>query len=403
MDRMAIRAAARPTALLTGLVLLAGCSSGSSGSSGSADAATTSTPAGAPALDVQVVLDGLDHPWDVAQAPDGTLLLDERGGGFTAVRPDGTSGEVAADLDDLWSEGETGLMGLVLDPGFAESRRFYTCMGVADGGAEGGPGIEVTAWTVDDAWSAATRVADPLVGGIPVNADSGRHGGCRLRFDGAGQLLIGTGDNALGTNPQDLSTLAGKLLRVDPQTGQPSAGNPFLELTDATSHAIVGYGHRNVQGIAVQPGTGAVYTAEQGSRVDDEVNAATDGGNYGWDPVGQGEYDESVPMTDLDIPGAVPAVWSSGDPTIAVSGITFLDGEQWGAYDGLLLLGVQKDTGVLALRVDGDQLVEQFRIPELEGTYGRVRTPQLGDDGALYLTTDNGDGTDQLLRVTPAS
>ncbi len=178
-----------------------------------------------------------------------------------------------------------------------------------------------------------------------MNADSGRHGGCRLRFDGDGQLLIGTGDNAVGTNPQDLSTLAGKLLRVDPQTGQPSADNPFLELTDPTSHAIVGYGHRNVQGIAVQPGTGAVWTAEQGSQVDDEVNLATDGGNYGWDPVGQGEYDESVPMTDPEIPGAIAAVWSSGDPTIAVSGITFLDGEQWGAYDGLLLLGVQKDTG----------------------------------------------------------
>jgi glucose/arabinose dehydrogenase len=109
-------------------------------------------------------------------------------------------------------------------------------------------------------------------------------------------------------------------------------------------------------------------------------------------------------MTDLDIPGAIPAVWSSGDPTIAVSGITFLDGEQWGAYDGLLLLGVQKDTGVLALRLAEDgSLVEQFRIPELEGSYGRVRSPQLGGDGALYLTTDNGDGADQLLRVTPAS
>ncbi|MEI4270138.1 PQQ-dependent sugar dehydrogenase [Klenkia sp. LSe6-5] len=392
--------AARPTALLAGLVLLAGCSSGSS----DADAAATSAPADAPALDVEVVLDGLDHPWDVAQAPDGTLLLDERGGGFTAVLPDGSAQQLTADLDDLWAQGETGLMGLVLDPGFADSRRFYTCMGVADGGADGGPGIEVTAWTVAEDWSEATRTADPLVGEIPVNADTGRHGGCRLRFDAEGRLLIGTGDNAVGTNPQDLSSLAGKLLRVDPQTGQPSAGNPFLELTDPTSHAVVGYGHRNVQGIAVQPGTGAVYTAEQGSQVDDEVNLATDGGNYGWDPVGQGVYDESVPMTDPEIPGAIEAVWSSGDPTIAVSGITFLDGEQWGVYDGLLLLGVQKDTGVLALRLaDDGSLVEQFRIPELEGTYGRVRSPQLGGDGALYLTTDNGDGTDQLLRVTPVS
>ena len=203
-----------------------------------------------------MVADGLDHPWDVAQAPDGTLLLDERAGGFTAVLPDGTVQAVAADLDDLWAEGETGLMGLVLDPEFDAERRFYTCMGVTDGGTGGGPGIEVIAWTVDEGWTAATRVADPLVGGIPVNADSGRHGGCRLRFDEAGQLLVGTGDNALGTNPQDLSTLAGKLLRVDPRTGQPSPGNPFLELSDPTSHAIVGYGHRNVQGIAVQPGTG---------------------------------------------------------------------------------------------------------------------------------------------------
>ncbi len=296
---------ARPAALLTGLVLLAGCSSG--GSTSDADAAATSAPADAPALDVEVVLDGLDHPWDVAQAPDGTLLVDQRGGGFTAVLPDGTAQEVTADLDDLWADGETGLMGLVLDPGFADDRRFYTCMGVADGGADGGPGIEVVAWTVDDGWTSATRVADPLVGGIPVNTDSGRHGGCRLRFDPQGQLLVGTGDNALGTNPQDLSTLAGKLLRVDPATGRPSADNPFLELTDPTSHAIVGYGHRNVQGIAVRPGTGpgsgTVYTAEQGSQVDDEVNLATDGGNYGWDPVGQGEYDESVPMTDPEIPG----------------------------------------------------------------------------------------------------
>ena len=400
---MGTRRTARLTAALTGVVLLAGCGSSASGES-EADAAAASPPAGAPALEVETVLDGLDHPWDVAQAPDGTLLVDERDGGFTAVLPDGSSRQLEADFDDLWADGETGLMGLVLSPAFATDRTLYTCQGVTDGGADGGPGIEVIGWTVDADWTAATRVADPLVGQIPVNTDSGRHGGCRLRFDDTGQLLVGTGDNALGTNPQDLSTLAGKLLRVDPQTGQPSTDNPFLELTDPTSHAIVGYGHRNVQGIAVQPGTGSVYTAEQGSQVDDEVNLAEDGGNYGWDPVGSGEYDESVPMTDAEIPGAIEAVWSSGDPTIAVSGITFLDGAEWGAYDGLLLLGVQKDTGVLALRLGEDgSLVEQFRIPELEGTYGRVRSPQLGSDGSLYLTTDNGEGADQLLRVTPAS
>jgi aldose sugar dehydrogenase len=391
---------------LLSLLLLAGCSSapgrqGDEAATDVPDGARPSSTAGVPALDVTVLLDDLDHPWDVAEAPDGTLLLDERGGGLTVVRPDGDVRSLDADLDDLFAEGETGLMGLVLDPAFADNRRFYTCQGVEeDGGAE----IQVIAWTVDPGWTAATRVADPLLGDIPVNERSGRHGGCRPRFDPTGQLLVGTGDNAAGSNAQDLGTLAGKVLRIDPMTGQPSAGNPFLDADDPTTRLIWSYGHRNVQGIAVQPGTEQVYTVEQGSARDDEVNRSVAGANYGWDPDGSdGDYDESVPMTDLAIPGAVAAVWSSGDPTIATSGATFLDGAQWAGYEGVLLVGVQKDTGVLGLRIDDTgRLLEQFRVPELEDSYGRVRSPVLGQDGALYLTTDNGDGEDQLLKVTPS-
>nr|WP_246407035.1 PQQ-dependent sugar dehydrogenase [Modestobacter versicolor] len=389
--------------------MVAGCSSapgeqGEGAATDVPDAAGPSASAAVPALDVEVLAEGLDHPWDVARAPDGALLLDERGGGFTVVLTDGTVRPLDADLDDLFADGETGLMGLTLDPGFAGNRRFYSCQGVEeDGDAE----IQVVAWTVDEAWTAATRVADPLLGGIPVNESSGRHGGCRPRFDAEGQLLVGTGDNAVGSYPQDLGTLGGKVLRIDPQTGAPSAGNPFLDAADPLTRLVWSYGHRNVQGIAVRPGSAQVYTVEQGTGRDDEVNLSVAGGNYGYDPDGapdgpDGAYDESVPMTDPEIPGAVAAVWSSGDPTIATSGAAFLDGAPWGGYDGVLLVGVQKDTGVLGLRLDDDgRLVEQFRVPELEDSYGRVRSPVLGEDGALYLTTDNGDGEDQLLRVTP--
>lgn len=336
-------------------------------------------PVGAPALDVTAVVDGLDHAWDVVQAADGTLLVDERSGGFTAVLPDGTVREVAADFADLFVGGEYGLMGLALDPAFASSRRLYSCQGRLDGS------IVVVAWTVAPDWSSATRVADPLIAGLPLNERSLRHGGCRLRFAPDGALLIGTGDTANGTLPQDPGSLGGKVLKADAATGDVEVWT---------------LGHRNVQGLAVRPGSGQVFAVEHGPSRDDEVNLLRPGGNYGWDPDGGGRYDESVPMTDPEIPGAIAAVWSSGAPTLATSGATFLDGAQWGDYEGLLLVALLKAQGVLALRLDdAGVLQEQFRLPELEG-FGRIRSLTQGTDGALYVTTDNGQ-EDVVLRVTP--
>jgi glucose/arabinose dehydrogenase len=352
-----------------------------------------------PALDVAVVVDGLDHPWDVAQAPDGTLLLDERAGGLTAVLPDGTVRRLDVDLSDLFALDETGLMGLVLDPQFRQNRRFYICQGARDGGSAD---IEVIAWTVDTEWRTAIRVADPLLDGIPVNEQTGSHSGCRLRFDPTGALLVGTGDTDVSTAPQDQGTLAGKVLRIDAATGKPAPGNPFVDRPGTPAYLWT-YGHRNVQGLAVRPGSGQVYATEHGTFRDDEVTLLRPGGNGGWNPVGiDGGYDESVPMTDPSLPDVMLPSWASGNPTIAPSGSTFLAGPHWGDYEGLLLLGVLKGKGVLALRLDDDgSLQEQFRLPELEGTYGRIRAVQQGGDGALYVTTDNGGGADRLLRVTP--
>ena len=365
-----------------------------------AQAAVAPVPiaAAAPALEVAVVVDGLDHPWDVAQAPDGTLLFDERAGGLTAVLPDGTVRRLDADFSDLFVLRETGLMGLVLDPAFETNRRFYTCQGARDGDSAD---VEVIAWAVDAEWRTAIRVADPLLGGIPVNAQIGSHSGCRLRFDPTGALLVGTGDTDVGTYPQDLGSLAGKVLRIDAATGAPAPGNPFTGHPGADAHLWT-YGHRNVQGLAVRSGFGQVYATEQGTYRDDEVTLLRPGGNGGWDPVGSDGYDESVPMTDPRLPHVMLPSWASGDPTIATSGSTFLTGHRWGDYDGLLLLGVLKGRGVLALRLaDDGTLLEQFRLPELEGVFGRIRTVQQGGDGALYVTTDNGADADRLLRVVP--
>lgn len=382
-------------------LLLAGCGDDaqqrSSGNSRTAASPSLGPDQRVPELMVEVLVEGLANPWDLAQALDGTVVFDQRGGGLSAYLPDGSVRSIEADFGDLYANGETGLMGLVLDPDFAQSRRFYTCQGY-DG--RDGQDVRVISWEMGVDYTAATRVDDPLVSGLP--STSGRHGGCRLRFDTEGALRIGTGDAATGSNAQNLTSLGGKTLRVDPDTGQPWPGNPFLDAANANP-LIYTYGHRNVQGLALRPDTQEMYSAEHGPDVDDEINLLTPGANYGWNPVGDdpGDYNESVPMTDPNIDGAQPAVWSSGEPTIATSGSTFLDGPEWGGYDGLLLVGLLAGQGILAVQLAEDgTLISASRLPGFDGTYGRIRTLQLGNDGAFYLTTSNGDG-DVLLRVTP--
>src|SRR3954451_15818367 len=103
MPPTARRLAAGPC--MAAALLLAGCTSTAGVDEQAAPPTSSTAPTDAPALDVEVVADGLDHPWDVARAPDGTLLLDERSGGFSAVQPDGTAHEVAADFSDLFARG----------------------------------------------------------------------------------------------------------------------------------------------------------------------------------------------------------------------------------------------------------------------------------------------------------
>lgn len=356
---------------------------------------TEAAPATEPTLRVQVVADGLSLPWDVQLLPDGTALVTDRGGRLLALDdaledPDGAEPrEVALDLPELFVGSEAGLMGLAVSPDFEQDRTIFLCHAAQPTG--GRPDVRVTRWTLDEGVTEAGRDG-VVVAGMPLS--TGRHAGCRLLFTPEGQLLVGTGDAAEGSNPQDLDSLGGKVLEVTPD-GSPAAPEGHAEGGDPR---ILTYGHRNVQGLAVQPGTERLWSVEHGPDVDDEVNILEPGGNYGWDPVPG--YDESVPMTDLErFPDAVEAVWSSGAPTHATSGATFLHGEQWGTWDGALAVAELKGSGVTVFLVDEREITGSVRPPELDGTYGRLRSLTLDPRGALWVTSSNGEG-DVLLRVT---
>lgn len=395
--------------LLVLVVLLAGCSPtpvSPSNSSSVPSPQTTNASLSAserPALDVEIVSSELEDGWDIGFLPDGRALVTERAGRVTmlsSTRAGALATAVEMDLSGVYARGEGGLMGLVVHPDFAQSRLFTTCLNFSEGGTP--VDIRLVTWRLSESGASADKVKD-LLTGLPRNV-SGRHSGCRPTLAADGALLVGTGDTADGRIPQDLTSLGGKVLRIDLSTGEGLPDNPFADATDAHQRRIYTYGHRNVQGVAVRPGTGQVFTAEHGPAVDDEVNLLTSGGNYGWDPSRGGTvggYDESVPMTDRTrFPDAIPAVWSSGDPTEAICALAFMSGKAWGSLDGTLAVTALKGSKLLLLTLDAAGAVVRTEVAEELNGLGRLRAARLGPDGALYVTTSNGTG-DRVLRIAP--
>lgn len=358
----------------------------------------------APELAVEVVTDELEHGWGIGFLPDGRVLVSERPARLTllsSARAGATVTRVEADLSQVRVGGEGGLLDLLVHPDFPTSREFTTCQNHQVGGTA--QDIRLVTWRLSRDGSSASRVRD-LLTGLPV-ASGGRHSGCRMALDDDGALIVGTGDTAVGSVPQDLGSLGGKTLRLDLATGEPLPDNPFIDAADPAQRYVTSFGHRNIQGVAVRPGTGQVYTAEHGPRVNDEVNLIRPGANYGWDPSAggtTGSYDESVPMTDLDaFPDAVPAVWQSGSTTQAVCSATFLDDPMWGEANGSLVVTALKGAKLILLGLDDAGAVRTVAIPEqTNAEYGRLRASTMGPDGALYVTTTNGED-DRLLRITP--
>lgn len=379
--------------IVAGVVVVAGAAAFAVQRSGSPSAARVSA-AGLPALRVTTLASGLDHPWDVRSIGKGRFLVTQRERATLSLVSGGRTRTIAVPSTDVWVSGETGLMGLEVDPAFAANRRIYTCQGANTTG--GGHEVRVAVWKLNKGLTRA-RGGRTLVGGFPTS--SGRHGGCRLLIAQDGSLYVGTGDAAVGTNPQDLTSLGGKVLRLNRFTGAPWPTNPFITAADTDQRFVDSYGHRNIQGLT-QRADGSIWSVEHGPDRDDEVNREVSGGNYGWDPVPG--YNEQVPMTDQSLPGdQIEAAWSSGNPTIAPGGADFIRGKQWGNQRGVLAMAVLKDAEVLFLTFDQAGTLTKVRAPAELGKLGRIRTVVSGPRGDLLITTDNGDGQDSLYRVRP--
>jgi glucose/arabinose dehydrogenase len=343
-------------------------------------------PADSPSLSRSNLVTGLNNPWDMAFLSNGTMFFTERPGPVKVRLPNGVISNIVTP-GDVAPAGEAGMMGLAVDPGFASNRLIYTCY-TATGDNR------VVRWQVNNTLNGVVGGGTVLVQGL---AKANFHDGCRIRFGPDGKLWVTTGDGGVGTAPQNLDSINGKVLRINSDGSAPS-DNPFVG--QPGDDRVYTFGHRNPQGISFRPGDNAPYAIEHGPASNDEVNELVPGGNGGWDPVPG--YDQSVPMTDLQkFPNAMIPAWRSGDSgTVAPSGGTFLTGSQWKSWDGALVVAFLKDSRARVMFLDGNGNVS-FATRILEDGI-RLRSAVQGPDGNLYISTDVGGGNGAIWRVVPS-
>jgi glucose/arabinose dehydrogenase len=374
---------AKGCGVLLGALLLAGCGAGTAVAEGpiASEQAT---------FELVTVARGLDHPWGMAFLPDGGVLITERSGQLRLLRDGVLDPTPIAGVPEVVARGQGGLLDVALHPDFPNTPWVYL--------SYAGPGADGAATTV-----ARARLGDHALEDLEVifravpDISSSHHFGSRLAFDRAGFLYVTAGERGRDALAQDLAQHPGSVLRLRDDGGVPE-DNPFVGRAGAQPE-IYSWGHRNPQGMAVHPETGAIWTQEHGARGGDEVNIVRAGANYGWPvitygigysgaPIGEGTHKEGMEQPVY--------YWV---PSIAPSGMAFYIGDAFPEWQGDLFVGALKDQLLARLELDGEEVVHEERL--LEGEIGRIRDVEMGPDGFLYLLTDERDGG--LYRLEPAA
>lgn len=344
------------------------------------------------AFGVETFAVGFEHPWGAAFLPDGRLLVTERPGRLRLVGRDGAVSAPLAGVPEVLAAGQGGLLDVALAPDFAATRELYFCHAMmVRGGA-----LTRLARARLSADAAALEDVRPLFDATPPQESGRNHYGCRIAFGADGRLFLSTGDRyrdkERAQRPDDL---AGKVLRLE-RDGRAAAGNPFAAVPGARAEVYT-LGHRNPQGLALDPRSGLLWESEFGPRGGDEVNLLRAGANHGWPLATYGiDYDGSRIGQGASRPGvAEPArVWV---PSISPSGLAFYDGAAFPAWRGSLFLATLSPPGLVRLQVEGEAVLAEERV--IRGG-PRLRHVVPGPDGLLYLLTDESRG--RVLRLRPA-
>ena len=339
------------------------------------------------------VTSGLEHPWGLAFLPDGQMLVTERPGRLRLVSKDGRLGEPIAGVPEVDARRQGGLLDVVLDPKFADNRLIYISYSEpgADDKGRAGNSTAVARAKLD-----GQRLVDlKVIFRQQPKVSSSAHFGSRLVFARDGRLFITLGDRySRRDDAQTLDTHHGKVVRINADGSVP-ADNPYAQRAGALPE-IWNIGHRNIQGAALHPLTGELWSHEHGPQGGDELNIELPGRNYGWPVITNGrEYVTGLKIGEGTTRADVEPALKTWVPSIAPNGMAFLTSDRYPGWKGNLFIGALSGQALVRLELDGRKVVSEERL--LQSLGERIRDVRQGPDGWLYLLTDNDNG--RILRI----
>lgn len=338
---------------------------------------------------VETVAEGLEHPWGLAFLPDGSALVTEREGQLRHISNAGELSDPIPGLPELVVSGQGGLLDIVLHPDYQQNQTLFLSYAHRNGN---GMTTRVAKATYDGERLTGTEV---IFEALP-RSSNGRHFAGRMVIDANRHLYIAVGDRGAMDRAQDTRDDAGGVHRLT-LDGEPVSDNPFAGQS-GKNDSFFTYGNRNIQGMALHPETGEVWSHEHGPRGGDEVNILRAGNNYGWPKVTYGIDYSGLPISSKTTMDGITDPLHYWDPSIAPSGMAFYSGDRFPAWQGDLFVGALKFQKLVRLSLDGETVTEE---EDLLTDFGkRIRDVRMGPDGALWLLTDSGNGG--VYRLVPA-
>ena len=342
-------------------------------------------------FNIVTLVEGLQNPWAIAWLPDGRMLVTEKPGRLRIVSKDfKLDPNPVEGLPKIAAGGQGGLLEVAVHPNYKDNGWIYISY---SGPGDGGISTELIRAKLDGNRLVDTQV---LFRQLP-KSDGSMHFGGKIVFDGKGHLFLTLGDRGEMRRAQRLDDHAGSVVRLNDDGGVPK-DNPFANRKEAKPEKFT-IGNRNIQGAALHPKTGELWTHEHGPQGGDEINIIRAGRNYGWPVITYGaSYGTGTKIGEGTQKAGLESPLHYWVPSIAPSGMAFYDSDKFPGWRGNILVGALKDETLVRLEIDGEKVTKEERL--MKGAIGRIRDVRVGPDGYVYLLTDERRGV--LARLEPA-